>query len=187
MQNSSISINNSRTVDLRAPPGSFGCTGTNFCTHNTMLETEYQCQTRAVTKGLVYWRQIARKKQLTYRVKLLGPVQEVQVGGQDVADVVRGVLGPQVLAVGVVRLPATICEQTVIAKRPNTMIGQLAMCCKTTINSFLLYNYEQYWGLGRFNTSCTNTYGNRVFPYVAISVYCSFPCKFQIPVALTAG
>lgn len=28
----------------------------------------------------------------------LGPVQEVQVGGQDVADVVRGVLGPQVLA-----------------------------------------------------------------------------------------
>ena len=58
------------------------------------------------------------------------------------------------------------------------MIGQLAMCCKTTINSFLLYNYEQFWGLGRFNTSCTNTYSNRVFPYVAISVYCSILSKF---------
>ena len=23
-----------------------------YCTHNTMLETEYKCQTRAVTKGL---------------------------------------------------------------------------------------------------------------------------------------
>ena len=152
-----------------------------------------QCQKRStsVKRGLSQRGQLlaidSQKKQLTYRVKLLGPVQEVQVGGQDVADVVRGVLGPQVLAEGVVRLPATICEQTVIAKRPNTMIGQLAMCCKTTINSFLLYNYEQYWGLGRFNTSCTNTYCNRVFPYMAISVYCSFPCKFQIPVALTAG
>lgn len=81
------------------------------------------------------------KKQLTYRDKLLGPVQEVQGGGP---DVVVGVHGLQSSGPGsrVVRLPATICEQTVIAKRPNAKIGQLAMCCKTTINSFLLYNYK---------------------------------------------
>ena len=43
---------------------------------------------------------MARKKQVTYRDKLLGPVQEVQVGGPDVADVVLGLLDPQVLAPG---------------------------------------------------------------------------------------
>ena len=53
MQIVGIGFNNSRSRAegwLQAPSG---CPARTFCTHNAMLETEYKCQMRAVTKGLV--------------------------------------------------------------------------------------------------------------------------------------
>ena len=115
-------------------------------------------------KGLVYCQYVVWEKQSTYRVSSLGPVQEDPGWRAWCRCCPRP---PQSSGPGsrVVGLPATICEQTEIAQRPNTKIGQWAMCCKTTINSFLLYNYEQYGGLGRLNTSCTNTHSNRFSLY----------------------
>ena len=159
------------------PPGSFGCTGSNLLHTQHNVRNWVQVSNEGCHKGLVYCQYVVWEKQSTYRVSSLGPVQEDPGWRAWCRCCPRP---PQSSGPGsrVVGLPATICEQTVIAQRPNTRIGQWAMCCKTTINSFLLYNYEQYGGLGRLNTSCTNTHSNRFFPIWQISVYCNFPYKF---------
>ena len=45
----SLTLQNHGLEDVLQAPSA--APARTYCTHNTMLETEYKCQTRAVTKG----------------------------------------------------------------------------------------------------------------------------------------
>ena len=106
---------------------------------------------------------MARKKQVTYRDKLLGPVQEVQVGGPDVDVVVLGLLDLQVLAPG-----SSVFRQLSVnrQRQPKGHIQRLAnRLCVVNNNLFLPPQYyEQFGGLVAY-TQAVLTLTAMVFPY----------------------